>query len=363
MRGQATFCTSERPENKQKCPFGRSTNSKVPLKVAEYIRKDVPFAALVPLSLLNEIDRTGKNSIDEIVRDKRSRMKLVISTSLGQAWLINHPSCNLTTSRHSVFFTESPDDEALQGASNAVLHSWYAESLTSNGGDTLLCAKELSSCNLCELVVGAIDRLMIGGMNQDHDNFAQITPREMRARKRGKPLLPDDQSESQGGTGNTPLDQSEINIESVEIEPPTLDQDETECQRISTHPLHTISTGPAPLPIEQWPSLQDPEDKPSNMVQVPKEELKRNMPHDLIVFRDGNGRQRILVPKCQRTALTQTEHETMLHVKGPRVLHELSRSYFWPHMAEEIKQLCNACGVCKRSQIQRLNLSSIFRQA
>jgi hypothetical protein len=32
-------------------------------------------------------------------------------------------------------------------------------------------------------------------------------------------------------------------------------------------------------------------------------------------------------------------------------------------MAEEIKQLCNACGVCKRSQIQRLNLSSIFRQA
>ena len=56
---------------------------KLPLKVAEYIRKDVPFAILVPLSLLNEIDRTGKNEIDEIVRDKRSRMKLVISTSLG----------------------------------------------------------------------------------------------------------------------------------------------------------------------------------------------------------------------------------------------------------------------------------------
>ncbi len=93
---------------------------------------------------------------------------------------------------------------------------------------------------------------------------------------------------------------------------------------------------------------------------VPREELKGNMPHDLIVFRDGNGRQRILVPKCQRIALTQTEHETMLHVKGPRVLHELSRSYFWPHMAEEIT---HACGVCKRSQVQRLNLSSIFRQA
>jgi len=84
---------------------------KLPLKVAEYIRKDVPFAILVPLSLLNEIDRTGKNEIDEIVRDKRSRMKLIISASLGQAWLINHPSCNLTTSQHSVFFTESPDEK------------------------------------------------------------------------------------------------------------------------------------------------------------------------------------------------------------------------------------------------------------
>ena len=33
---------------------------KLPLKVAEYIRQDVPFAILVPLSLLNEIDRTNR---------------------------------------------------------------------------------------------------------------------------------------------------------------------------------------------------------------------------------------------------------------------------------------------------------------
>jgi hypothetical protein len=99
------------------------------------------------------------------------------------------------------------------------------------------------------------------------------------------------------------------------------------------------------------------------MIRVPRGELKKSMPHDLIVFRDANGRQRILVPKCQRIALTQTEHETMLHVKGPRVFHELSRSYFWPHMVKEIKLLCTACGVCKRSQLQRQNLSSEFRQA
>jgi hypothetical protein len=93
---------------------------KLPLKVAEYIRQDVPFAILVPLSLLNEIDRVGKEQVDEAVRDKRSRMKLVISTSPGQAWLINHPSCNLAAAIHSVFFTEITGEEPLQNASNAL---------------------------------------------------------------------------------------------------------------------------------------------------------------------------------------------------------------------------------------------------
>jgi hypothetical protein len=99
------------------------------------------------------------------------------------------------------------------------------------------------------------------------------------------------------------------------------------------------------------------------MVQVPKEEIKTGMPADLIILRDKSGRQRILVPRSQRIALTTTEHETMLHVKGTRVLHELSRSYFWTKMAEEIKILCKACIVCKRASLQRQNLSSTFRQA
>ena len=125
---------------------------KLPLKVAEYIRKDVPFAILVPLSLLNEIDRTGKNEIDEIVRDKRSRMKLIISASLGQAWLINHPSCNLTTSQHSVFFTESPDEKTLQRASITAFCSWFTQNSPCSGG-TLSYSKEFESRNLGELVV------------------------------------------------------------------------------------------------------------------------------------------------------------------------------------------------------------------
>jgi hypothetical protein len=135
---------------------------------------------------------------------------------------------------------------------------------------------------MCELVVSAIDRLMTGGIDHEYDNFAQITPREMQARKREKSLLsvdrsergyvptttPLDQSERRDGPTTIPLDQSDHGIQPVTSDLPMLDIDQQECQRTLTHPLHTISTGPTPLPIEQWPPLQDPEDTPSNMMRV-----------------------------------------------------------------------------------------------
>jgi len=350
---------------------------KLPLKVAEYIRQDVPFAILVPLSLLNEIDRVGKEQIDEAVRDKRARMKLVISTSLGQAWLINHPSCNLAVATHSVFFTETTDEESLQTAPSTLFSAWYMENVTSKGNTTFSCPKVLTSHDLEELVVGAIDRLMTGGMSQENDSFALITPREERAQKRAKRTLPIDQSVGWDSINAIPIDQSvswdstkaipshqsQTSDNEIEDDIVSLDKEHEVCQRTIKHPLHTIATGPPPLPIAEWPRLQDPQDIPPTMVRVPKQEIKGGMPLDLIILRDKRGKQRILVPKSQRIPLTQTEHETMLHVKGARVLHELSRSYFWPKMAEEIKQLCTACKVCQHAQIQRQNLSSVFRQA
>jgi hypothetical protein len=75
-----TIGGSERTEFLIAAPYA----DKLPIKVAEYIRQDIPFAILIPLSLLNEIDRVGKNQIDEIVRDKkRSRMKLIHITGAG----------------------------------------------------------------------------------------------------------------------------------------------------------------------------------------------------------------------------------------------------------------------------------------
>jgi hypothetical protein len=180
---------------------------KLPIKVTEYIRQDAPFAVLIPLSLLNEIDRVGEARIDEIVRDKRSRMKLIISTSLGQAWLINHPSCRLGISTHSVFFTETPECEELQLAYNAIFSSWYAENLTTTQ-DAIFSSKVLPSNDLHQLVVSAIDRLMTGGMIQEHGAFADLTPRELRAQKRhSKRQRTDDQSGSLDVDTTAPPDQ------------------------------------------------------------------------------------------------------------------------------------------------------------
>jgi hypothetical protein len=90
----------------------------------ELIRKDVPFAALLPLSLLDEIDTTGKTSIDETFRQKRLDMKLVIVTSLGQGWLINHPECRVSNSTHSVFFTACSHNEQLHNKGVEAFHKW-----------------------------------------------------------------------------------------------------------------------------------------------------------------------------------------------------------------------------------------------
>jgi hypothetical protein len=170
------------------------------------------------LSLLNEIDRVGKKEVDELIRSRRLRMKLIISSSLGQAWLINHPSCRMDTSTHSVFFTETPND-------------------------------------LDQLVIDAIDRLMTGGagINHEHDAFATLTPREMRTKRREKERqTPTDQSKGQDMGAANQSDQSESEKDdNADDSPSPIDRSSNECQRTINHPLHTISTSPKPLPIDK----------------------------------------------------------------------------------------------------------------
>ena len=99
------------------------------------------------------------------------------------------------------------------------------------------------------------------------------------------------------------------------------------------------------------------------MPRIPLDEIRKGLPKDLIVLRDSKGRQRILAPACQRVALTKTEHETMIHIKGNRVHHELSRTYYWPKMSSQIMSICSACPTCQQGQVRRQNLFAEFRQA
>jgi hypothetical protein len=280
---------------------------KLPLKVAEYIRQDTPFAILVPLPLLNEIDRIGKTTIDPVVREKRQKMKLVISSSLGQAWLINHPKCRSDNLRHSVFFTQCSNNPELEKASHEIFGSWYTTE-TKIQPCTMPNSQDIDT-----LVLNSIESLIRDGASRKPDT---LTARDLRAAKRQR-TLEDPTS-------------SELPLDGPSPSP------EDQCNRTLTHPLHTTSTTLPPKPINQWPALQNPEDIPSDMPRVPQHEILESLPKDLIVLRDDKARHRILVPACQRVALVKTEHETMIHVKGNRVHHELSRLYYWPQMKTQI---------------------------
>ncbi len=47
------------------------------------IRRDTPFAILIPLSLLNEIERVGKNEVNNHIREKRE----TISHEVGHLFI------------------------------------------------------------------------------------------------------------------------------------------------------------------------------------------------------------------------------------------------------------------------------------
>jgi hypothetical protein len=151
--------------------------NKIPPKVAELIRKNVPFAVLLQLSLLNEIDRIGKTSIDEAVRKKRLNMKLIIATSLGQGWLINHPECRVDNSTHAVFFTACSANEQLHNKGTEAFHKWME---STSGAKIAL--KSLDGGNDVDtLCLNAIHEFMKDGVSRK-----KLSPHDIRALKGAK---------------------------------------------------------------------------------------------------------------------------------------------------------------------------------
>jgi hypothetical protein len=83
---------------------------RITTKVADLIRMKTPFAALAPVSLLNEIDRKPDGTIDGEVQKARAVMQVIIISSTGQAWLSNHPECRLPNKQHYVLLTTQAED-------------------------------------------------------------------------------------------------------------------------------------------------------------------------------------------------------------------------------------------------------------
>jgi hypothetical protein len=248
-------------------------------------------------------------------------MKLIVSSSLGQAWLINHPSCCLDSNQDAVFFTQC-------AITTKIFSTWYSEAVQE--GNSAISQRVMPySQGIDALAVNAIDKLLKDGA-QRKTKIAKITG----TKPKPSSVLKTDVSKPNARDLRAARRQLP-NKEQTSDEPTTvpLPSPQAECTRTTTQRPHTISTTVPPRPVEQWPALQSLDDIPENMTRVPPEDIRKGLPQDLVVLRDHKGRQRILVPACQRQALTMIEHETMIHQKGTRVHHELSRTYFLPHVA------------------------------
>jgi hypothetical protein len=104
---------------------------RITTKVADLIRMKTPFATLVPVSLLNEIDRIKPDgNIDSEVQKARAVMQVIIISSIGQAWLINHPECKLPNKQHYVLLTTQTEDLEMAPLVSKQTEAWV-ESLPS----------------------------------------------------------------------------------------------------------------------------------------------------------------------------------------------------------------------------------------
>ncbi len=307
------------------------------------------------MPLLNEIERTGETEIDEDVQSKRLNIKLVVSSSLGQAWLMNHTECKLDNSSHAVFFTTFEANTTLQSKSEQMFQEWVHDLATGGTNPTRINTQSDKIQDIDHLIIDTIDSLMKDGATRHGKvlmfNNTHLTAREMRALKRNNPT-----SGKEPLAKGTKRTSTQLGSNTCPI---------TQCVRTVTHPAHVISATMSPIsePIATWPNKQNVNDILKDMALIPENHKRKQWPPKLIVLKDEKNRERILVPACQRVALRKTEHETMLHQDGRRVHYELSRKHYWPKMLENIKSICKACPKCQNGKIRRQQLSAEFEQA
>ena len=142
---------------------------KITHKVADLIRADAPFAALMPISLLNETDRNADGNIDEAVRSKRENMQVIVVASLG-AWLINYPECKIDkNSKHFVLWASQTEYPKTDQAVHACYASWLRTT------DKTKVEAHRSPSDIQELIVQSVDALLkmgllLGGLARNSAN-------------------------------------------------------------------------------------------------------------------------------------------------------------------------------------------------
>ena len=277
---------------------------KVTHQIADHIRNGQPFAALVPIDLLHEIDKDKNGCIDEKVKALRQKMPTVVMTAANQLWLISHPDITVTNTAHQVLVTVG-SRRAAQSTDEAFEH-------------------HVSAC-LTEFIHG-------------------ITAPSMaltRSKAKGKAAAPDVQK--------PPASKRWL-------------QDET-CkrgQRKSTLNPLSFSSAPRPDPLAAWVGKQGKIPLPTQASLI---ENVPGQPRGLRHILDHKERLRVIVPSEQRVRLIKQEHQTLLHVGGPRVAYSLRQKYYWPRMSKDIHRTCAACPDCQKAKVRRETLHAEFRQA
>ena len=308
--------------------------------LARLIKAKKHFAALIPVSLLQEIDRDRTGKIDEEVRKLRKGMPTIIISPLSLAWLINHPDYTLEKNPHMVLYAnaEVSEDTSISSptvdAENGSVPNLYTspEGITSldTAGDVL----SKSHLDFIDETLRVFDDLMRDGAVVDSEvssTYINLITTRAQAKKKGK-------------------------------EPMATRSDQ--CTRGVPEGADSFKGSTPPDPLEKWVGHQMEEEKltlPSGGTMI-----TGNIPHypeGLKAIKDGAGRTRIIVPRSQRIRLIKQEHLTLLHVGARRVLHALTQKYYWPKMKDTVVKVCAACPDCQQAMVRRRHLNAEILEA
>ena len=287
---------------------------KVTHKIASLIRLNRPFAALVPVDLLHEIDRKANGKIDETVKKKRLEMPCIIIAPLSLAWLVSHPEHSLLKKPSLVLFTTNDKEEADTNPT---------ESQTTETSQSYL--------EFVDQSLVALDNLMKdGAMTPEVSACCYVSTRAQKKR-----------------------------AEKPQERKPTTERPAKCKHGTPTKGTLSFAGSPPPDPYSKWVGHQNNIEPPEGGKVVLYG--RKGYPKKLKAVETKKGKLLIIVPVSQRDRLIKQEHLTVLHVGAPRVLHALQQRYYWPKMKKLVFDTVQSCPDCQAAQVRRKNLNAEFK--